>query len=51
MNTILQNILVLVVFGLAIGFLVKKFVRKPIASSNPKKNSSKSCGSSDCGCH
>jgi len=46
MNTIIQNILVFSTLGLALVFLVRKFVWKP------KKVSGKSCGSDEgCGCH
>lgn len=46
MNTILQNILVFAALGLALMFLVKKFIWKP------KKAPAKSCGGDDdCGCH
>lgn len=44
MNTVIQNILVFTAIGLAIAFLVKKFVWK-------KSKSKKACGEDDCGCH
>ncbi|TBV28184.1 FeoB-associated Cys-rich membrane protein [Meridianimaribacter sp. CL38] len=44
MNDTIQNILVFVTLGIAILFLVKKFIWKP------KKATTKSCGNSDCGC-
>ncbi|MCL6293650.1 FeoB-associated Cys-rich membrane protein [Jejuia spongiicola] len=46
MNIIIQNILAFTVLGLALAFIVKKFVWKP------KKKSAKVCGGDDgCGCH
>ncbi|MAX69713.1 MAG: FeoB-associated Cys-rich membrane protein [Flavobacteriaceae bacterium] len=45
MNTIIQNSLVFTALLIAVGFLVRKFIWKP------KKASSKSCGTDDCGCH
>ena len=45
MNTIIQNILVVLTLAIAIIFLVRKFIWKP------KKAIDKGCGSSDCGCH
>tara|TARA_B100000378_G_C17870168_1_gene351776 strand:- start:437 stop:574 length:138 start_codon:yes stop_codon:yes gene_type:complete len=45
MNTIIQNSLVFTALLIAVGFLVRKFIWKP------KKTSSKSCGTDDCGCH
>ncbi|WP_162900344.1 MULTISPECIES: hypothetical protein [Aquimarina] len=50
MNILVQNILVLLVFAGAIGFIVRKFFWKPSMAS-AKKKSSKSCGNSGCGCH
>lgn len=44
MNIIIQNILVVITAGLAIGFIVRKFFWKP------KKASQKSCGTDGCGC-
>ncbi|WP_323787332.1 FeoB-associated Cys-rich membrane protein [Psychroserpens sp.] len=45
MNTIIQNILVFTTLGLALLFLVRKFIWKP------KKALSKACGTDDgCGC-
>ncbi|WP_100611179.1 FeoB-associated Cys-rich membrane protein [Confluentibacter lentus] len=45
MNTIIQNILVVVAVGLAIIFMVRKFIWKPTKSK-------KGCGGNDgCGCH
>tara|TARA_R110000868_G_scaffold97876_3_gene269328 strand:- start:8414 stop:8551 length:138 start_codon:yes stop_codon:yes gene_type:complete len=45
MNSIIQNILVFTAIGLALIFLIKKFLwKKPV--------SKKSCGGDDrCGCH
>ncbi len=50
MNILVQNILVILVFAIAVGFLIKKFFWKSSLSS-AKKKSSKSCGGTDCGCH
>ena len=49
MNLILQNILVLICFSLAIGYLVKKFFWKTVVKSNTKSQAA--CGKNDCGCH
>ncbi|SHG76092.1 hypothetical protein SAMN05444148_0887 [Winogradskyella jejuensis] len=45
MNDILQNILVFITLGLALTFLIRKFILKP------KKKAVKACGNNDCGCH
>jgi chromate transport protein ChrA len=45
MNNTLQTILVIITVGLAVWFLVRKFVWKP------KKSNSDSCSKDDCGCH
>lgn len=45
MNTIIQNILIFIALGIALTFLVRKFIWKP------KKKSSKACGNDGCGCH
>jgi len=45
MNNTLQNIMVIIIVGIAVWFLVKKFLWKP------KKDSNGSCGNDDCGCH
>ncbi|SMC36729.1 hypothetical protein SAMN05660703_0601 [Cellulophaga tyrosinoxydans] len=44
----LQNILLFITLGIAVGYIVKKFFL-PKKFSVTKKQ--KSCGSSDCGCH
>lgn len=44
MSETLQTILIITIVGMAIGFLVRKFIWKP------KKSNSKSCGSGGCGC-
>lgn len=45
MNTILQNILVFLSLGIAVAFLVRKFIWKP------NKADASNCGSGDdCGC-
>ena len=41
----IQEILVYISLGIAIGFLVTKFIWKP------KSKSKKNCGDDDCGCH
>jgi|TARA_R110002051_G_scaffold170475_1_gene241097 hypothetical protein len=43
-----QNILVLIIFGAALGYLVTKFIWKPAFL---KKKSKGDCGSGSCGCH
>jgi hypothetical protein len=50
MSILIQNIIVLLIFAGAIGFLIKKFFWKSSLSS-AKKKSSKSCDSTGCGCH
>ncbi len=50
MNILIQNILVLLVFSVAVGFLIKKFFYKPSVVM-PKKKTLDSCGKSNCGCH
>ncbi len=47
---ILQNILVFITVTLAVGYLVKKFLL-PKTLYASKKEKSKTCGNSDCGCH
>ena len=45
MNTVLQNILVFTALGLAVMFLLRKFIWK-------KAKTDKGCGTGDdCGCH
>lgn len=44
MNTIIQNILVLIAVVFALSFIVKKFFWKPAKSK-------KACGGDGCGCH
>jgi len=43
MSTILQNIIVFIILGIALAFLIKKFFWK--------KKTKKACGTDDCGCH
>jgi len=50
MNVIIQNILVLLVFAVALGFLIKKFFWKPSWFSDKKKTKG-GCGDGGCGCH
>ncbi|MEC7785030.1 MAG: hypothetical protein VYB38_16575 [Bacteroidota bacterium] len=45
----IQNILVVLIFLIAVGYLVTKYIWKP-AFLNGKSNN-KSCGSDNCGCH
>ncbi len=52
----MQTVLVILVFLIAAGFLLKKFVWKPILEKKQKKNTSidgsnTKCGNNDCGCH
>ena len=46
MNDIIQNGLVLIVFGVAVAFMFRKFFWKEKKATSSKKG----CGSSDCGC-
>jgi len=43
MNTIIQNVLVIITLGFALLFLGRKYFFK--------KKSKKACGTDDCGCH
>jgi hypothetical protein len=43
-NVMIQEILALITLGIAIVFLLKKFLFK-------KKKSNKNCGNDDCACH
>ncbi|MEZ7494439.1 FeoB-associated Cys-rich membrane protein [Leeuwenhoekiella aequorea] len=45
----IQNILVLLIFLVAVGYLVTKYIWKPAFLSG--KDSGKSCGSDNCGCN
>lgn len=45
----IQEILTISVFVIAVGYLITKFIWKP--SFMRKKKKSNSCGTSDCGCH
>lgn len=52
----IQPLLVLITFILAAGFLIKKFVWKPIFELKNKTSKTIDghkikCGKSDCGCH
>ncbi|WP_344925007.1 FeoB-associated Cys-rich membrane protein [Aquimarina addita] len=51
MNILIQNILVLLVFGVAIGFLIKKFFWKSEEVTSSTKSNSSPCGNGGCGCH
>lgn len=46
----IQEILVLITFLIAVGFIITKFIWKP-KFLKAKKKSDKACGQSDCGCH
>lgn len=46
----LQNILMFITLGIAVGYVVKKYFLPKSLFANKKQNS-KSCGSNDCGCH
>jgi len=50
MNILIQNIAVLLIFALAIAFLVKKFFWKPQVAPTKKKTPD-ACGKNGCGCH
>lgn len=47
---LIQEIIVLVIFSLAVGYILTKFIWKPTFLKRGK-NSRKNCGGSDCGCH
>ncbi|WP_148639303.1 FeoB-associated Cys-rich membrane protein [Aquimarina longa] len=51
MNILIQNILVILIFAIAIGFLIKKFFWRTSSTSSASKKPSNSCGSDGCGCH
>lgn len=44
MNDLIQNILIFSALGLALLFLVRKYVWKP------RKKTAKACGQDECGC-
>ncbi|RSK41419.1 FeoB-associated Cys-rich membrane protein [Mangrovimonas spongiae] len=46
MNDLIQNILVFTTLGIALLFLIRKFIWKPKTTTS--KNT---CGDTDCGCH
>ena len=46
---IMQNILVIAIFIIAVGYLVTKFIWKPAFLGGGKKKNG--CGEDDCGCH
>ena len=46
MSNTLQTIFIIILTGMAIGYLVRKFIWNP-----KKKSTAKSCGKDDCGCH
>tara|TARA_E500000331_G_C16885553_1_gene552361 strand:- start:85 stop:243 length:159 start_codon:yes stop_codon:yes gene_type:complete len=48
---ILQEILVLITFLIALGYVVTRFIWKPsFAGGSKKKDSTSACGVSGCGC-
>lgn len=47
---LLQNILMYLTLAIAIGYISKKYLL-PKRLFSSKKQSEKSCGSNDCGCH
>lgn len=47
---IFQEILVFITFAIALGYMITKFIWKP-AFLKPKKQTTKACGVSGCGCH
>ncbi|MEZ4875232.1 MAG: hypothetical protein R2793_07255 [Flavobacteriaceae bacterium] len=52
----MQTILVIITFGIALFFLLKKFVWSPIFESRKKSlgtldGGKTKCGNKDCGCH
>lgn len=46
---ILQEILVFIVFAIALGYMISKFIWKPAFLKRGKKKN-KNCGVSGCGC-
>jgi len=44
MNDLIQNILIFIALGIALLFLVRKYIWKS------KKKAAKACGNDDCGC-
>lgn len=46
----LQTLLVILTFSLALGYLLKKFVWDAIYVSPSKTNNKKGCHKGDCGC-
>lgn len=48
---ILQHILVLLTFIVAVGYLFTKFIWMPPFLKKGKAEKVKACGMSDCGCH
>ncbi|WP_338732151.1 FeoB-associated Cys-rich membrane protein [Mangrovimonas cancribranchiae] len=46
MNDLIQNILAFTTLGIALLFLVRKFIWNPKSAT-----SKKACGDTDCGCH
>jgi uncharacterized membrane protein YwzB len=46
---LLQEILVFIIFAIAVGYMITKFIWKP-ALLKARKKSDKNCGVSDCGC-
>tara|TARA_R110002020_G_scaffold233171_2_gene444923 strand:+ start:532 stop:684 length:153 start_codon:yes stop_codon:yes gene_type:complete len=48
---LLQNILVLITFLVALGYLVTKFIWKPSFLGGGSSKDKSACGKDDCGCH
>lgn len=46
---LLQEIFVFIIFAVAVGYMITKFIGKP-AFLKSKKSNDKSCGVSGCGC-
>lgn len=52
----MQTVLVIIIFALAVGFLLKKFVWTPVFETRQKTTATldgnrTKCGKNDCGCH
>ncbi|MBT8254907.1 MAG: hypothetical protein KJO23_00060 [Bacteroidia bacterium] len=52
----MQTVLVIITFGIATGFLLKKFVWNPIFETRQRSagtldGQKTKCGDKDCGCH
>jgi len=52
----MQTIIVIIIFAIAVGFLLKKFVWTPVFETKRKVTGTldgnrTKCGKNDCGCH